>query len=508
MMRPVLSNEQLRLTLLERREEMIDGLIRAGFRMRDDAGMHFVGAIQLQAPDEITVVSVELHDGFPYRRPTVTPLSRSEARDIFAPFEVPYREPSRTWHSERDNSMCLFEDSDHSRLPWADSGELLAQIAAWLDRDRGGWVGDPPALDLERYLPKTSGLLLYEDLRPVANSVVVVRPIGRDVIEVVSKAKVATGRRGRKARWPKNRALVVSVGQLKRPIRDWDSLLEAAGESAPRIQREVADGIRTLVVLYARGELSGVLTLKVESQGDAISLSAVRSAANDPESLRLRGHRRREEFATSRVAVLGVGAVGSVVADLLHRSGVGHLSLVDFDLLLPGNPVRHLSGSHSVGLPKVEAVAADLKRARPRSGTEVVALQSSVGSFADAEELLMQHDLVIDATADSTASPIVQAAAQAGMGAVVAVAVLADGYAARVDHWYGRSPAAVPTVSLPPIAPGVLENGCSGPLSTTPPDAIWEAAGMAARHALEYLSGDRECPGEERILWPNGRTQP
>jgi len=57
----------------------------------------------------------------------------------------------------------------------------------------------------------------------------------------------------------------------------------------------------------------------------------------------------------ARVAVVGLGAVGSFALEALARSGIGHLRLVDFDALRPSNLNRQLLALRStLGRPKVE----------------------------------------------------------------------------------------------------------------------------------------------------------
>jgi Prokaryotic E2 family A/ThiF family/Prokaryotic homologs of the JAB domain len=61
-----------------------------------------------------------------------------------------------------------------------------------------------------------------------------------------------------------------------------------------------------------------------------------------------------------QVLVVGVGAIGSHVANNLARSGFGRLTLVDDDKLLPHNLSRHILGGSSVGLSKARALATEL----------------------------------------------------------------------------------------------------------------------------------------------------
>ena len=64
-----------------------------------------------------------------------------------------------------------------------------------------------------------------------------------------------------------------------------------------------------------------------------------------------------EALAQTRVILFGVGGVGSWCAEALIRSGVGHLTLVDGDVVCETNINRQLQATvPNLGRPKVEAV--------------------------------------------------------------------------------------------------------------------------------------------------------
>lgn len=60
-----------------------------------------------------------------------------------------------------------------------------------------------------------------------------------------------------------------------------------------------------------------------------------------------------QKLQNARVIILGVGGVGSYALDALYRSGVGHITVVDFDSFDITNQNRQI-GSDSVGQQKIE----------------------------------------------------------------------------------------------------------------------------------------------------------
>ncbi|MBQ9465691.1 MAG: tRNA threonylcarbamoyladenosine dehydratase [Muribaculaceae bacterium] len=78
------------------------------------------------------------------------------------------------------------------------------------------------------------------------------------------------------------------------------------------------------------------------------------------------GREAMERLARARVAVFGVGGVGSYVVEALARSGVGTLELIDNDVVSVSNINRQLVALHStVGRPKVEVAAERVRDINP-----------------------------------------------------------------------------------------------------------------------------------------------
>ena len=71
-------------------------------------------------------------------------------------------------------------------------------------------------------------------------------------------------------------------------------------------------------------------------------------------TLRLLGEEGVARLRNASVLVVGVGGVGGYAAEMLARSGVGHLSLIDADCVAESNINRQLIATQStVGIPKV-----------------------------------------------------------------------------------------------------------------------------------------------------------
>lgn len=104
----------------------------------------------------------------------------------------------------------------------------------------------------------------------------------------------------------------------------------------------------------------------------------------------------------SRVVVVGVGGVGSFAAEALARSGVGTLSLVDFDKVCITNTNRQLHAMQgTIGKRKVDVMAQRLALVHPTARIEAVPLfynRDTSGEILDTKP-----DFVIDAIDNLTA---------------------------------------------------------------------------------------------------------
>ncbi|MBR2639619.1 MAG: ThiF family adenylyltransferase, partial [Oscillospiraceae bacterium] len=75
-----------------------------------------------------------------------------------------------------------------------------------------------------------------------------------------------------------------------------------------------------------------------------------------------------EKLKNARVAVMGLGGVGSAAAEALLRAGVGHLLFVDGDTLDETNINRQLLATYeTVGMDKIEAARLRFEKIAPEA---------------------------------------------------------------------------------------------------------------------------------------------
>ena len=138
----------------------------------------------------------------------------------------------------------------------------------------------------------------------------------------------------------------------------------------------------------------------------------------------LLGAQAMEKLRNSRVAVFGVGGVGSYAVEALARSGVGALDLIDDDRVSLSNINRQLIALHStVGEYKVDVAAARIADIDPDCAVRVYktfVTPETIGEFD-----FTQYDYVVDAI--DTVSGKLALAEQAARAGVPAISSMGAG---------------------------------------------------------------------------------
>uniref|UniRef100_A0A8C5YI67 Ubiquitin-like modifier-activating enzyme 5 n=1 Tax=Microcebus murinus TaxID=30608 RepID=A0A8C5YI67_MICMU len=138
-------------------------------------------------------------------------------------------------------------------------------------------------------------------------------------------------------------------------------------ESVERLQQRVQELERELAQERSRRVLGGGDGVGCRARIEKMSPEVVDS---NPYS-RLMALKRMgivndyEKIRTFAVAIVGVGGVGSVTAEMLTRCGIGKLLLFDYDKVELANMNRLFFQPHQAGLSKVQAAEHTLRNINP-----------------------------------------------------------------------------------------------------------------------------------------------
>jgi molybdopterin/thiamine biosynthesis adenylyltransferase len=194
----------------------------------------------------------------------------------------------------------------------------------------------------------------------------------------------------------------------------------------------------------------------------------------------------QKQLAAARVAIVGCGATGSVLASLLARAGVGYVRIIDRDYVEPSNLQRQVlfdEADAAESLPKAIAAARKIKGFNSDIAVEPHAADLTP---QNAEELLSGTDLLLDGTDNfETRYLINDFAVSKGMPWIYTAAVAS--YAVTMTVLPGE--AACLACVFPDSPRGMVETcDTSGILNS----AVNLIASIACTEALKLLVGARD----------------
>jgi molybdopterin/thiamine biosynthesis adenylyltransferase len=219
------------------------------------------------------------------------------------------------------------------------------------------------------------------------------------------------------------------------------------------------------------------------------------------------------KLADRHVLLVGAGALGSQIAAMLARAGVGALDIIDPDMLEAGNVVRHELTLREAGFPKAEALGAHVAALNPHLKTRVSHLRigSIAGGLAMADQTQKLHDewaqqiagahLIVNATAAAAPGRWLAALADALRTPALHVAVSAGGWGARIHlqrpgisgcpeclaRHQDDDSGVVPGWSEDRKGDPIVGRGCSQPTFASPGFELTESASAATRTAVQVL---------------------
>lgn len=232
-------------------------------------------------------------------------------------------------------------------------------------------------------------------------------------------------------------------------------------------------------------------------------------------------HLRNTTVVTTRVrqktvALIGLGALGSKIAELLAQAGVRNFRLCDPDNLGTGNVSRHIGGLSDFGARKTRIVSTRLFDINPYLTIDEVRNASAVSSLDDLTAFIGPADITISTTADENAESAINQVAvlnrktvlygralrRASMGRVFLVRPGTDPCKACLGRYAAASRDAAQSpqdwIEISERHEDTLLHECGRPVIPASAVDLSFIAALISRTALNYLE-ERELPANHWI---------
>lgn len=431
-----------------------------------------------------------------------------------------------SWHADQDR-LCIWQGEDNSQR-WTTLQGLYDRIDEWAEQSREGFAAVENARNPEIYW--------QEPISTVAALVDIEELLGSDQSDgqhgeyhfteaVSADGRISAGvwdlRPGPFSPVTPRPSAVGSPLQIRgrwffrasilHPPRTRDELIGfLTNKQRDRLDKDLRDRSIVMFGLFwpNRAGIVGTVLLSVERPDGQRVYQLVALRPKGQEAMLLRAGPNAKLLSGKRVTVLGVGAIGSHVAEELVRAGVGYLLLIDYDLLWPVNLVRHAAPPGTpAGVPKVVALR-DHLRQYPWAEIDIPAANEGVVWTIDGlSRLFASADVVIDATGHTGLAELAARVGRNEAKPYVSVALFRGGAVARVRRQALTTD--IPMLQRPhldryPVIPPLddeaeyvgTETGCLAQVHNAPPTSVAHAAVLAAEVVIDLLTGAYQQPDE------------
>lgn len=450
-------------------------LIQAGFRRADD-GRTWVGPLHpaLAQFTDAAEMRIYIRDGWPFLHP------RTYADGI----------PTGL-HRTTNGDVCLWEDGDPS-FDWRTWDGISKRIEGWAVEAQGTGTAADPGFDPHRYFVGVHGGLATIDLSKIE-----MRDwMKRDVRAELKEDVLAIGDgplRGRmymrdRPHLPARNLDELGAALRVKQRRDLERRLQTVGQ---------ADGLSFIVMAWSTPAGYNLLVLSLARDPDGAIVTTVHEPARtDTDVLQLRAGPAAKVLPAKTVVLFGVGAVGSHIANLLTRSGVGNLHVYDTERLRPGDVVRHAATRLSVGDFKTDAVRDMAEFSAPWSKVHIH--RTAPWDPSALASAIADADLVIDATGAKAFAAQLSLVCERAKLPMISAALYRHGDLGRVrvqvaeptDLIYDRGEPGYPEIPAGADEAEVAwETGCAAPVAQAPPATVAAISATATRYAVDLLTG-------------------
>lgn len=468
-------------------------LIRRGFGPVSPQLREWVGPVHgsFDGLTDAVDMRLEFRDGWPFKPPRV------------------YVDGLTSDHVNPAGEVCLWREDEGDPQDWVSFDAFESRLQQWCNRATSGFSASDIALDAHLYFEEKSNRLAILNISDIMGS------DGNDgatghfhaVAEATGPFNFERGEShfdALRGRWYYREQLDMPPANL-RQFRD--SLRSGQATNFDRLLRETnrdKETIHFALLVWNTPRGPNALALCLTPSDPSPKATALVAAPTDTHILQMRAGPDAPSLNDKRVVLFGVGAIGSHLAILLAKSGLGNITIVDGDFLRPGDVTRHAAGSNGVGYPKVEAVKELIADSAPWTNTDTVSealwhperiLEESAGA-----------DLVIDGTGISGFADACSVLFGEHGKPFLTYALFRSGSIGRARRQAGEHDTPIMsridlTDRYPLIPPDdeaqdeQLETGCTSPVNNAPPHSVAAIAALASQYSVDWLSG--------RELWPD-----
>ena len=379
-------------------------------------------------------------------------LTAATTMDIVIVAGWPFRPPVLlvngldTNHSTLGGFVCLWQDGDPSR-EWETGEGFFSRIEEWCENAEQGWAGDDLGYDaFLNFQRKLSNVATFD-----RSKLGIHRGGWGDLHGVVNRdpRRIDVGP-GRASSPDHLRGLWFHAGRLPTPPpRQLSEVFRCLSRTqAKGLRRELdrrrglspfvpSGGVDLILFCWERHGTTDLLVMACEGMNNEVEAIALQPGPTDEGSLILRAGPDAPVLRTIWAALFGAGALGGHVGTALAESGLGRLDIVDGDVLLPENVVRHVAGHDQVGRFKVQAVHHVIEKHAP--WTAVAEFPEAPLTPGRIRELIQDADVVVDTTGNDAFVPALAMVAEELGKPLVSGALYRGGSVARVSdrRWQG-----------------------------------------------------------------------
>lgn len=479
------------------------GLAAAGFEPVAIAGLTaWRGPIRqsFSGLTDATTMDVVIRPGWPFQSPAL------------------FADGLDTNHSTPEGFVCLWQDGDPS-CDWITVEGFFARVDEWCENSKRGWTGDD--LQGDAFLNfRFKSRFPFPFVATVDLSEFNLRSGSWGEFRGAVNAKVPRLeiRNGRQGQGQPLRGLWFHAGELDvPPPRRFAEVFRCLSRSQKKgLTRALADrrrpepfvasgGVDLILFCWERNSRLDFLVMACAGMNDEMDALALQPGPTDEMSLILRAGRDAPILRPLRATLFGAGALGGHTGTTLSESGIGHLDIVDGDVLLPENVVRHVAGHGRVGTLKVRAVHDVIKEHAP--WTEVTEFPEAARTPARISELISNSDIVIDTTGNDAFVPALAMVAEELGKPLVSGALYRGGKIARVQRQAAAADTPIHRREEGSKYPNIPDDdrgndfvapalGCSAPVNNAPPASVLGCAALIVQVAIDALTGRLELSDE------------